>query len=238
MPDLKKDFLNLLLEKKALKISKGSGDFFTFKSGRVSPNFVNIGALCDGEALSFLRNAYAKAAYELVESGEMEDFDFVFGPAYKGISLAALLCEGLYEKYGLNKGLLYDRKEAKNYGDKASDQLIVGAGSFKQGSRILIIDDVITTGGAKLDAFKKLESLGKFKVVGVLIAVDRQEKMGDAQKVEEFSATQAIEKNFSVKTHSLLEMQDIYKLVEPSLLPEIKKAWLDYYEKYGAVKLG
>ncbi len=237
-PKMKQQFLEMLVSKQALKISKNLDNLFVFKSGRMSPNFVNIGALTDGEALSFLRKAYAQKIHELVTTKQMHDFDFVFGPAYKGIPLATLACEGLHESYGWNKRLLYDRKEAKNYGDKASDQSIVGAGFFKPGSRILIIDDVITTGGAKLDALEKIRHLGECKVVGIVIAVDRQEKMGNAEIIEDLSATQSIEKTFGIKTHSLLSMQDIFALASPTLSPEIKKAWVDYYEKYGAVKLG
>ncbi|MFA6048606.1 MAG: orotate phosphoribosyltransferase [Candidatus Micrarchaeia archaeon] len=235
--EIKKQLLDMLVQKQALKISKTTSDLFTFKSGRKSPNFANIGSLTDGESLSFLRKAFAKNVHDLVQSGEMEDFDFVFGPAYKGIPLATLLCDGLHEAYGWNKRMLYDRKEAKNYGDKASDQTIVGAGFFKPGSRILVIDDVITTGGAKLDALEKIRQLGECKVVGIAIAVDRQEKMGDAEKVEALSAIQSIEKNFGIKTFPLLKMQDIFALVSPTLSPEIRKAWVEYYDKYGAITL-
>ncbi len=233
MAEIKKRFLKMLLEKGALRFSKGKEDLFTLKSGRKSPYFVNMGYLIDGEALRAIEEAYAGAAARLVNDGKMEPFDFVFGPAYKGIPLGALTCEGLSELYGMNTKFLYDRKEEKTHGDKATDKSVVGANHFTKGGRILIVDDVITTGGTKLDVFKKLEELGEHKVVGILVAVDRQEKMGDARNIEEKSASQNIEQNHGIKVYSIGTMQDIYQHLEKELSPEVKEAWLGYKRKYG-----
>lgn len=235
---MKKEFLDLLVKKGALRISKGADDLFVFKSGRKSPNMVNMGALTDGESLSALKEAYADAIFSLVREKKISDFDFIFGPAYKGIPLATLAVQGLYEKYGLEKRTLYDRKEEKAYGDKASDKVIVGAGHYREGGRILIVDDVITTGGAKLDALEKLKLLKDHRVVGIVIAVDRQEKMGDAEKVEGLSASKSMEEKYGIKCFSILNMEDIYSSVKESLDPQIKDLWVDYYKKYGDVKLG
>ncbi len=235
--ELKEEFLELLVSKGAVKIANKKEEAFLYKSGRLGPNFVNIGSLTDGESLAMLKKVFATQIKSLLDTKQISDFDFIFGPAYKGISLAALAASGLYEDFGINKRILYDRKEAKNYGDKASDQTIVGAGHFKPGSRVLIIDDVITTGGAKLDALEKLKALPQCKVAGIVIAVDRQEKMGDANNIDPLSATQAIERDFKVKTFSILSMQDIYKILGPTVSEEARKLWLDYYEKYGAAKL-
>ncbi len=234
---IRKMFLEVLIKKGSLKISKNKDDLFTFKSGRKSPNFINIGALTDGESLSMLKKAYAILIRNLLKEGSLEDFDFIFGPAYKGIPLATLVCEGLFELFGMQKRSLYDRKEEKTYGDKAADKVIVGSGYFKPGSKILIIDDVITTGGTKLDCAEKLKLLGDHKIVGIVLAVDRQEKMGDAERVEELSAVQNIEKSLGVKCFSILTMKDIFDLVKDSVSPEIRQAWIDYYQKYGAIKL-
>jgi len=232
---MKKEFLNMLIDKGALRIASNLNELFVFKSGRVSPNFINIGALTDGEALAALKQSYATLIYNLLKEKKIEDFDFIFGPAYKGINIACLACEGLYE-LGINRRYMYDRKEEKNYADKQMDQVIVGAGYFKQGQKILLIDDVITTGGTKMDALDKLKVLGNHKIVGLVLALDRQEKMGDAISVEDKSAIENIE-SIGIPCFSIINMQDIFSFVNSSLSQEIKKSWIDYYYKYGVIKL-
>ena len=159
MDKIKSDFLKLLLKKGAMKLASGVGDMFTLKSGRKSPYFVNIGSLTDGESIHALRKAYSGFVADLVNDGKMERFDFVFGPAYKGITLSALLAEGLFD-HGIDVRTIYDRKEAKEYGDQEADKVIVGANWFKPGQKIVIIDDVITTGETKLESLEKLKMLG------------------------------------------------------------------------------
>lgn len=234
---LKKDFLDILLNKGALRIADNASDLFVFKSGRKSPNFINLRALTDGESQSGLKKAYATFIKKLLDEKKIEDFDFIFGPAYAAINLACLACEGLYELYGMNKRYLFDRKESKGYGDTKMDDLIVGSGYFKKGSRILLIDDVITTGAKKIESLEKLAMLGEHKIVGMVLAVDRQEKMGDATNVEALSATENIEKNFRIKAFSILSMQDIFSLVKDDVPSDIKLSWIEYYDRYGAVKL-
>ncbi len=236
MDKVKSEFLKLLLKKGALKIAPSANELFKFKSGRLSPNFINIGSLTDGESIHALRKAYSGFVADLIADKKIEKFDFVYGPAYKGITLAAILAEGLFEK-GYDVRTLYDRKEAKDYGDKKADKVIVGAGWFKQGQKILIIDDVITAGGTTLESLEKLKLLGDHKVVGVALAVDRQEKMGDAEEVGDLSSTQMIQQSYGLKVHSILTMQEIFAEVKPHIPSDIKDAWIEYYEKYGAVSL-
>ncbi|MBD3206536.1 aspartate carbamoyltransferase regulatory subunit [Candidatus Bathyarchaeota archaeon] len=230
-------FLEVLLEGGALRFPSSPDEPFILKSGRPSPYFINLGALTDGESLAKLKWAFASYIALLMEEGEIPDFDYVFGPSYKGISLATLTCEGLNELYGMDKRYMYDRKEAKDYGDMSTDKFLVGANYFKPGQRLLVVDDTITTGITKVETIQKLKMLGDHEVVGVVIAVDRQEKLGDKEHVEERSATQFLERELNLKVHSIQNIHTIYDQIKDTLEPELKEIWLDYYEKYGVVKL-
>ncbi|MFH0848474.1 MAG: orotate phosphoribosyltransferase [archaeon] len=236
-PEIEQEFLNLLLRKGGLRIAPNAHELFVFKSGRRSPNFINIGALTDGESLAKIRWAFGNFIANLLNEGKLQDFDFIFGPAYKGIGLAALACEGLSELRGINKRYLYDRKEEKVYADRKMDQIIVGSGYFKPGDKILIIDDVITTGDTKLESIEKLRVLGEHKVVGLVLAVDREEKMGDAEQVERISAVQNIEEQFGIKVFSILSMKRVFDLVKDEISDDIRRIWIDYYDRYGVENL-
>ncbi len=239
--DEKRKFLELLLRKGALKIATDQHSFFQLKSGRMSPTFVSLGALTDGESLAALKRNYSRAAVEGVRDGKLRDFQYVFGPAYKGIHLCALTCEGLYEGYGKHACYLYDRKEEKTYGEATqgadANRVIVGAEKFMQGGTILFVDDVITTGQAKYEALQKVRLLGDYHIAGMVIAVDRQERMGDAQTVGAQSAIQALEEEYGMKTVAILTMQEIFALVKDTLDVAVRHAWIHYYEQYGAVRM-
>ena len=133
----------------------------------MSPTFASIGALTDGESLAMIKKAYSAAALNGVKNGVLKDFQYVFGPAYKGINLCALTCEGLYEQFGKNTCYLYDRKEEKTYGEATqgtdASKVIVGAEKFVPGGSILLVDDVITTGQAKYEALEKIRLLGAIR---------------------------------------------------------------------------
>ena len=232
-----KTFLNLLLTKNALKIAPTSTELFTLKSGRASPYFINVGSLTDGASLAEMKWLLASYIAFLLDEGELEDFDFIFGPAYKGITLAALACEGLNDLYGINKRYLYDRKEEKTYGDVSADRIIVGANHFKAGQKVLLIDDVATTGGTKVDALEKLKRLGSHIVVGLVLVVNRQEKMGDTENVEQRSAVQFIQDEFNVKAFSILDAKTIYNSVKDDLPRDVGQYWIDYFTRYGSVNL-
>lgn len=163
----------LLLETLVKKDVLRFGDF-TLKSGRKSTYFFNAGNIDSGSALAVVGEAYADAIYD---SGLHERFDVIFGPAYKGITLAACAAIALHEKYGIEKRVVYDRKEAKLHGD-LKEALLVG--NLRDGDRVLLIDDVITTGQAKYDAIEKLKQSGiDARCVALIVLFDRQER--DAQ---------------------------------------------------------
>ena len=229
-------FLDVLIRKGALRLAPSPEEPFILKSGRPSPYFVNLGALTDGESLAAVKWAFASYIALLLEQGAIEDFEYVFGPSYKGISLATLTCEGLNELYGKHKRYMYDRKEEKGYGDLSADRVIVGAGYFRPGQRILVVDDTITTGTTKVESVEKLKLLGEHRVVGFVIAVDRQERMGDREVVEEKSAVQYLEE-MGLKVFSLENIKTIYGLIKDSLDERMRRLWVEYYDKYGILKL-
>jgi aspartate carbamoyltransferase regulatory subunit len=230
-------FLDLLIRKGALRLAPSVKELFILKSGRPSPYFINMGALTDGESLAKLKWAFASYIALLLEQKEIEDFDYVFGPSYKGISLATLACEGLKELYAMDKRYMYDRKEEKTYGDVSADRVIVGAGYFKPGQRILVVDDTITTGATKMETVEKLKLLGEHRIVGLVIAVDRQEKMGEEGKIEEKGGTEHLEEELGLKVFSIQNIKTIYSLIKNSLDEETRHLWVDYYRKYGTVQL-
>ena len=230
-------FLDLLIQKGALRLAPSAKEPFVLKSGRPSPYFINMGVLTDGESLAKLKWAFASYIALLLEQKEIEDFDYVFGPSYKGISLATLACEGLKELYAMDKRYMYDRKEEKTYGDLSADRVIVGAGYFKPGQRILVVDDTITTGATKMETVEKLKLLGDHRVVGLVIAVDRQEKMGEEGEIDEKGAIEHLEEELGLKVFAIQNIKTIYSLIKNSLDEETRRLWVDYYNKYGTIQL-
>lgn len=230
-------FLDVLIQGGALRFPNSPDQLFELKSGRLSPYFINLGALTDGESLAKLKWAFASYIALMMEKGEIPDFDYVFGPSYKGISLAALTCEGLNELYGMDKRYMYDRKEAKEYGDLSADRVLVGADYFQPGQRLLVVDDTITTGITKIETLEKLKTLGEHEVVGIVIAVDRQEALGDKDNVDERSAVQYLENEMNLKVFSIQNISTIYSLIKDNLDPKLKELWKEYYSKYGIVEL-
>jgi orotate phosphoribosyltransferase len=218
--------LAILLKKQVLRF----GDF-TLKSGRKSAYFFNAGNLDDGEALQAIGDAFALCIYE---NGLLEKFDVVFGPAYKGIPLAATVARSLSELFGQNKRILYDRKEAKDYGD-LKDKLLVG--SINPGDRLLFVDDVITTGGTKFEAIDKLRNLGTdFSMAGLVVLFDRQETT-----LEGKNPLAELEKA-GLKPYCVLRSRATFEILKPmkapdgsGVLPEgIYEKFLEHQKMYGS----
>lgn len=165
---------------------------FTLKSGRKSPYFFNAGLFNSGASLAQVGRSYAAA---IAESNL--DFDVLFGPAYKGIPLVSTTAIALSQDFGINKPYCFNRKEAKDHGEGGN---IVGAPL--QG-RVLIIDDVITAGTAIREVMGLVENAGA-EAVGVVVALDRQEK-GQG----ELSAIQEIETDYDMPVISIINLQQI-----------------------------
>ena len=214
----KKEFIHHLFETGAIKFGE-----FKLKSGRISPYFINMGlAMKDGEGCSKVGTIYAQAIWDNLG----DNFDYIHGPAYKGIPLASLVAEKLWEQYGVNKRWGYDRKESKNYGDTA-EKLIVG--NLQDADRVLIVDDVITTGKTKVDNWQRLSTLKKILPVGIFIAVDRQELTRDCLNVL---------MQHGLKIFKIVEIRQVFEyLLSQGLITE--KVWNDfkkYITQYGGSK--
>lgn len=225
MEEYKKDFIEFLVRSEALKFGE-----FTLKSGRKSPYFVNTGLFNDGDSVSRLGYFYASKLKE--EFGE--EFDLLFGPSYKGIPLALTTVISLSRDYKINKDYTFDRKEVKEYGDQISDKALVGA-KIKGGERIVILDDVFTTGATKEDTIALLDKIAEVNYVCVLIAVDRREVGADGK-----SAIQEFEKKYGIPVKSIVSIDEIKEYLYENEVDgkkyvdaDIKKALDAYATQYG-----
>ncbi len=197
MDDLKKRAVELLINHGALKF----GDF-TLKSGRKSPYFINIGGIADGSGLSELGEILAD---KIANDIGVDSFDVLFGPAYKGISLASAASLYLFKKYGENKGFAYDRKEAKGHGEAG---VFIGADLANKKKRALIVDDVFTDGKTKVDTVEMIAGATRSSVVGIIVVVDRMERGGDG---EIFS--KVVEEKTGIPVYSVITLKDIIDYV-------------------------
>ena len=195
MKTYQQDFLDFAIGQSVLRFGE-----FTLKSGRISPYFFNAGLFQTGSAISRLGKFYAQA---IVDSGLA--FDMLFGPAYKGIPLAAASAIALYEHHGKDYPYAFNRKEAKDHGEGGT---IVGAPL--QG-RVLVIDDVMTAGTAIREAADIVAAQGA-SLAGVAISLDRQERGKGEQ-----SAVQEVEALYGIKVISIVGLQEVISHVGSSL---------------------
>lgn len=182
-----RDFIRFAIERGVLRFGE-----FTLKSGRTSPYFFNAGLFNSGMALAQLGRFYASA---LVDSGI--PFDVLFGPAYKGIPLAAATAVALAEQHGRDLPWCFNRKEAKDHGEGGT---LVGAPLV---GRVLIVDDVITAGTAIREVMQIIQGQGA-QAAGVLIALNRQERGQGA-----LSAIQEVERDFAMPVVSIASLSDV-----------------------------
>jgi orotate phosphoribosyltransferase len=212
MHDYQRDFIELTLQRDVLRFGE-----FTLKSGRVSPYFFNMGRIDSGVALARLGRAYAAA---VVNSGL--DVDMLFGPAYKGIALAAATAISLADQHSRDLPWAYNRKEAKDHGEGGT---LVGA---PLSGRVLIVDDVMTAGTAVRESLALIRAQGATPA-GVLIALDRQER-GQG----ELSAAQEVQRDYGIPVVSITSFGDVlaYAGERPDLAAEHQRM-LAYREHYG-----
>ena len=211
MEQYQKDFVDFTLETGALKFGE-----FTLKSGRISPYFFNAGLFNEGSHLSQLGKFYAQA----IEANHIE-FDVLFGPAYKGITLAAATAIALNDSFNKSVPYSFNRKEAKDHGEGGS---IVG---HPLEGDILIIDDVITAGTAIREAQDIISSNGAI-TKGVIVALDRQEK-GNS----ELSAIQEVEQIFGVSVISIINLSHIIEHLKSVNNEQILQKIESYRSQYG-----
>ena len=204
-------FIELALAQQALTFGE-----FTLKSGRISPYFFNAGKFCSGAALWQLARCYAET---LRASGVQ--FDVLFGPAYKGIPLAAATACALAEQFSLDTPYTYNRKEVKDHGEGGT---LVGA---KLSGRVMIIDDVITAGTAVREVMDIIRAAGA-EPVGVLIGLNRQERGRG-----ELSAIQEVERDYGIPVISIIALDDILQYLQAQGATAQFESVQKYRSQYG-----
>lgn len=225
MKDYKRDFIEFMVQSDVLKF----GDF-TLKSGRKSPFFMNAGAYVTGQQLHRLGQFYAKAIHDSFGLG----FDVVFGPAYKGIPLAVVTAIALDELYGKEVRYCADRKEAKDHGaDKGN---LLGA-QLHDGERVVIVEDVTTSGKSIDETYPKLKAAADVQVVGLMVSLNRQE----VGKGGRMAAIDEISQKYGFPTASIVTMSEVtealydHEVDGKVVIDDQTKAAIDaYYQLYGA----
>jgi orotate phosphoribosyltransferase len=215
---LARDFVHFAVRCGVLRF----GEFKT-KAGRLSPYFFNAGLFNDGEKLGRLGEFYAR---RLLESGLA--FDMLFGPAYKGITLASAVAVEL-ARLGRNVPFAYNRKEAKDHGEGG---VLVGA---PVAGRVLIIDDVISAGTSVRQSIRLLQAAGA-RPCGVLIALDRQEKATEGDKDVEWSAVQYVTTTLQLNVASIATLNDLLqylKFTDDPALRVFAEPVQRYRDRYG-----
>ncbi len=225
MEQLPRQFIEFALQSGVLKF----GDF-KMKSGRRSPYFFNSGLFSRGSTLGRLSRFYAQALLVARAAGRVQ-FDMLFGPAYKGITLAAGTAMALAD-LDVDVPFAFNRKEAKDHGEGG---LLVGAGLS---GRVLIVDDVITDGAAKRESVELIRAQGA-KPCGVLIALDRAERIGPDEALSSLSAVAAFEQAFSIPVISVARLDDLMEFIDSdspaaAALRPHREAMLQYRRRYGA----
>ena len=222
MEDYKKEFIDFMVECNALKFGS-----FTLKSGRKSPFFMNAGAYVTGGQLKRLGEFYAKAVHDNFG----DDFDVFFGPAYKGIPLAVVTALAYSELYGKEIKYCSDRKEEKDHGaDKGS---LLGY-KINDGDRVVIIEDVTTSGKSIEETYPIVKAQGDVKIVGEIVSLNRMEKASaDCNK----SALDTITEKYGFPAKAIVTMKEVVEALHVPggvITDELKERIDAYYGEWGA----
>ncbi len=213
----KQEFIRFMVDNGVLRFGE-----FTLKSGRKAPYFINTGNYKTGSQLAKLGEYYARCIAENGIEGET-----LVGPAYKGIPLAVTTAVALAEKHGVDLNYCFDRKEVKDHGEGG---MFVGK-QLVDGEKVVLIEDVMTSGKALREMLPKLEQTAKVQIAGMVISVDRMEKGLQS----DLSAVQEVYKEFGVKVYSIVTMADIIAAIEEGVIggKEYLEAMYAYRKQYG-----
>jgi len=227
MESYKQEFIEFMVDSEVLKF----GDF-TLKSGRKSPFFMNAGAYVTGSALRRLGEYYAKAIHDTYG----DDFDVLFGPAYKGIPISVVTAVAYSTLYGKEVRYCSDRKEEKDHGaDKGS---FLGS-KLKDGDRVIMIEDVTTSGKSMEETVPKVKGAADVEIVGLMVSLNREERGLESNK----SALSEITTRYGFPANAIVSMSDVTEALynkpyngKVYIDDEMKKAIDAYYEQYGATE--
>ncbi len=223
MESYKREFIEFMVDCNVLRFGE-----FTLKSGRKSPFFMNAGLYVTGAQLEKLGEYYAKAIHDNYGT----DFDVLFGPAYKGIPLSVATTMAFHRLYGKEIRYCSNRKEIKNHGDAG---ILLGS-PIKDGDRVVIIEDVTTSGKSIEETFPIIMEQGDVTIKGLMVSLNRMEK-GKGEK----SALKEIKEKYGFDANAIVSMDDVVEVLYNKscngkivITDEIKKAIDAYYEQYGA----
>ncbi len=226
MSDYKEQFIEFMVESEVLKFGE-----FTLKSGRKSPFFMNAGAYVTGSQLKRLGEFYARAIHDAFG----DDFDVVFGPAYKGIPLSVITAIAYSELFGKQVRYCSNRKEVKDHGDTG---ILLGS-SLKDGDRVVMVEDVTTSGKSIEETFPIIKAQADVQVVGLMVSLNRMEK----GKQDDKSALDEVSQTYGIKTGAIVTMEDVVERLYNKeccgriyIDDERKRAIDEYYATYGVVR--
>ena len=227
MDAYKQEFIDFMVECDVLKFGE-----FTLKSGRKSPFFMNAGAYVTGDQLHRLGLYYARAIHDNFG----DDFDVVFGPAYKGIPLSVITAIAFFDLYGKEVRYCSNRKEAKDHGADAG--MLLGY-ELKDGDRVVIVEDVTTSGKSIDETYPLISGIADIKVVGLMVSLNRMEVGKGGKK----AAIDEVSEKYGFPTAAIVDMAEVSEHLynrevagRVIIDDDIKAAIDEYYKQYGATE--